>query len=477
MKKILFVSSEIHPLIKTGGLADVAGSLPIALDKLGQDVRIVLPYYGAIKLSQTPEYRCTIRVNNTDINILETPLPNSSLTIWLIDAPLLFSGEGNPYSDEFGNAWHNNAERFALFCRIAVEIAQNRAHLHWKADIVHCNDWQSGLVPALLTQEPNRPSTVFTIHNMAYQGVFSKETFYQLNLSNQLWHQNALEYHGMMSFIKGGIACADHITTVSPTYALEIQTAEFGYGLEGLLHHRHHELNGIINGIDLEQWHPEKDNRIPQNYNLHSLNKKADNKSALQQRVALPVDNSMPIIGLIGRLVDQKGIDLVIDALENILTLPVQFILLGSGDKGFEHRLKNFAHNYPDKCAVTIGYNEDFAHLIEAGADMFLMPSRFEPCGLNQLYSQCYGTLPIVRKTGGLADTIIDALPQSIADNTASGFVFEESSTGAMIETIKRALLLYDNKPIWEQLQKNAMGKDFSWENSAQKYIEVYNTL
>lgn len=477
MKKILFVSSEVHPLIKTGGLADVAGSLPIALAELDQDVRIMIPKYHALKLEADVEYRCTLRIDNRDVNILEMRLPNTDVIVWLIDCPEYFDIPGNPYTDEFGNAWANSAARFSLFCRAAVEISQNRAHLDWKADIVHCNDWQSGLVPALLTLEPNRPSTVFTIHNMVYQGLFPESTYFDLNLPGQLWHPGALEFHDLLSFIKGGIACADHITTVSPNYALEIQTAEYGYGLEGLLHHRHHELNGIINGIDTDIWNPEKDPRIAQNFTIDSLAKKAGNKAALQQHFSLPEDPAIPMIGLIGRLVDQKGIDLVIDCLDELVKYPVQFVLLGSGEKGFEHRLKNLSYLYPDKISVSIGYNEDLAHLIEAGSDMFLMPSRFEPCGLNQLYSQRYGTLPIVRKTGGLADTVVDAMPHTIADKTASGFVFEEPSVGTMLETIKRAILLYANKRTWQQLQKNAMRKDFSWQQSAQQYLDLYNTL
>ncbi|GAW84816.1 starch synthase [Bathymodiolus platifrons methanotrophic gill symbiont] len=477
MKKILFVSSEVQPLIKTGGLADVAGSLPIALAELEQDVRIIIPKYQALKLDGEVKYRCSLRINNYDINILETRLPGTDVIVWLVDCPEFFDVPGNPYTDEFGSAWANSAARFSLFCRVAVETSQNRAHLDWKADIVHCNDWQSGLVPALLTLESHRPSTVFTIHNMAYQGLFSETDYFDLNLPGQLWNPGALEFHSLLSFIKGGIACADHITTVSPNYALEIQTAEYGYGLEGLLHHRHHELNGIINGIDIDVWNPETDTRIAQNYGIDSLAKKAGNKAALQQHFSLPVEPAIPMIGLIGRLVDQKGIDLVIDCLDSLTNYPIQFVLLGSGEKGFEHRLKNLSYLYPDKVAVSIGYNEDLAHLIEAGADMFLMPSRFEPCGLNQLYSQRYGTLPIVRKTGGLADTVVDALPHNIADKTASGFVFEEASVGAMLETIKRAILLYANKRTWQQLQKNAMRKDFSWRQSAQQYLDLYNTL
>lgn len=477
MKKILFVTSEVHPLIKTGGLADVAGSLPIALSELDQDIRIIVPKYYGIKLTEEPLYRSTIRINNRDVNIFETQLPNSHVIVWLVDCPEFFSIPGNPYTDEFGNAWSNSAEKFALFCRVTVEVAQNRAYLDWKADIVHCNDWQSGLVPALLTLEPLRPSTVFTIHNMAYQGIFPQETFHALGLPGQLWQPSALEYHNKLSFIKGGISCADHITTVSPNYALEIQTADFGYGLEGLLQHRRHDLNGIINGIDLEQWNPAIDKRIAQTYTVETLAKKTLNKTAIQQKLSLPEEPSIPMIALISRLVEQKGIDLVIQCLENLVQYPLQFVLLGAGNKSYEHQLKNLSLLHPEKISVTIGYDEDFAHLIEAGADMFLMPSRFEPCGLNQMYSQRYGTLPIVRRTGGLADTVVDAMPDSIAQQTASGFVFDEASVSAMLEAIKRALFVYDNKKTWQKIQKIAMQKDFSWQQSAEQYLALYRTL
>ena len=477
MKKILFISSEVHPLIKTGGLADVAGSLPASLAELGQDIRIFMPNYGAIKYQQEVHKRSTLHVDNRTVQILETRLPGSNVIVWLLDYPDFFGDTGNPYTDNFGTAWLNSAERFTLFCRVAVEVAQNRADLNWHADIAHCNDWQSGLVPALLKLEPKRPATVFTIHNMAYQGVFPKETFQQLNLPGELWSHHDIEFYDNMSFIKGGIACADHITTVSPTYALEIQTPEFGYGLNELLHHRHNELNGIINGIDLEQWSPEVDTRIPQTYSATRLGSKLVNKKALQKHFSLPEDESIPVIGLISRLVEQKGIDLVIDCLESIVDYPMQFVLLGNGDHGFEHRLKNLSYLYPDKISITIGYDEDLAHLIEAGADMFLMPSLFEPCGLNQLYSQRYGTLPIVRHTGGLADTVVDTLPDSITAHTATGFVFHEATAGALIETVKRALLLYANTKVWRQVQKNAMKKDFSWQNSAEQYLTLYKTL
>jgi len=476
-KKILFVTSEAHPLIKTGGLADVSGSLPKALAGQGVDVRLIMPNYQAIKTTEEISYLSTVRVNNADVNILETRLPGTQVIVWLVDYPEFFAVPGNPYVDEQGNAWENSAERFALFCRIAVEVAMNRGYLDWAPDIIHCNDWQSGLVPALLSLEASRPATVFTIHNMAYQGIFSKTTKVSLNLPKQLWNPDGIEFNGMLSFIKGGLAYSDRITTVSPTYAREIQTAEFGYGLEGLLSHRNDVLTGIINGIDADQWNPKTDPNISEHYDISTLNKKQLNKTALQNKVSLPVDNKIPVFALISRLVEQKGIDLILECLPEMLTLPLQFILLGSGNKSFEQQLSLFAETYPDKIAVTIGYDEALAHLLEAGADIFLMPSRFEPCGLNQLYSQRYGTVPLVRKTGGLADTVVDTLPETLRNNTATGFVFNEATAGTLMETIKRALIVYSQALTWTQIQTSGMQKDYSWIKSAKEYMALYDQL
>lgn len=477
MKKILFVTSEAHPLIKTGGLADVSGSLPKALAELSQDVRIIMPNYQGIKMQGEVRYLCTLRVENRDVNILETRIPDSHVLVWLVDYAAYYTRPGNPYVDEHGNAWADNADRFALFCRIAVEAAMDRAYLHWKPDIVHCNDWQSGLVPAFLSLEPQRPSTVFTIHNLAYQGLFTSESIRGLNLPGQLWNAEGLEFFNMLSFIKGGIVYADKITTVSPNYALEIQTAAYGCGLEGLLRYRKDSLVGILNGIDQDVWNPAVDPSIVKHYGQKSLKDKLQNKSELQRRFGLPENNNVPLFGLIGRLVEQKGIDLIIDCLPEMLSMSLQFVLLGSGDKDFEQRLLNLAHIYPEKMAVAQGYDEPLAHLIEAGSDVFLMPSRFEPCGLNQMYSQRYGTLPIVRKTGGLADTVVDALPETIADRTATGFVFNDASSSSLLEVVKRAVTLYSDRKAWVSIQSNAMGKDFSWRQSAEQYLELYESL
>ena len=477
MKKILFVTSEVHPLIKTGGLADVSNSLPKALAETGQDVKVILPNYRALKLTRNVQLRSSFQIGGHSVQLLETQLPDSNVTVWLVDCPEYFGMAGNPYVDSAGISYQNNPERFALFCRAVIEVAMNRADLDWKADVVHCNDWQTGLVPALLSLENEFcPKTVFTIHNMAYQCLFNGLTAARLQLPAELLSPHGLEFHNKISFIKGGIAYADKITTVSPTYAQDIQTPELGYGLEGLLIYRNDDLTGIINGID-DDWNPETDRLIAQRFSVNSLHEKVINKTALQTRFNLQTDENVLVLSLISRLVEQKGIDMLLDCLPDLLNLPVQIVILGSGENSFEQGLKQFAAAYPHKMALTLGYDEALAHLIEAGADVFLMPSRFEPCGLNQMYSQRYGTLPIVRNTGGLADTVVDTLPNTLADRTATGFVFDEENAGALLETIKRALLLYGFPEAWQQVQTNAMNCDFSWKRSAAQYLELYENI
>jgi starch synthase len=478
MKKILFVTSEAHPLIKTGGLADVSGSLPKALIEMGVDVRLIMPNYQAIKTIGEIFYKSTVRVNNINAHILETRLPGTKVLVWLVDCPELFGYPGNPYVDEQGKPWVNNAERFAFFCRITVEVAMNRGYLEWTPDIIHCNDWQTGLVPALLSLEKHpRPATIFTIHNMAYQGLFSKETRVLLNLPSRLWSPNGIEFNGMLSFIKGGLAYADRITTVSPTYANEIQTADFGYGVEGLLSYRQKYLTGIVNGIDTDHWNPQADTNISACYDASTLHKKKLNKTAMQIKYNLPVDNKIPVFVLISRLVEQKGIDILLECLPEMLTLSLQFLLLGKGDKLLEQQLSQFAKNHSEKMVINLGYDEAIAHQLEAGADIFLMPSRFEPCGLNQLYSQRYGTVPIVTRTGGLADTVVDTLPETLKNKTATGFVFKAPTTGSLMEAIKRALIVYEDSKNWKQLQINGMKKDYSWNRSAKEYLALYEQL
>lgn len=475
MKKILFVSSEVYPLIKTGGLADVSGSLPQALQALGQDVRILMPAYQAVMAKAGHcELIASIHLLWGEARLLECLLPDTQVKVWLLDFPEFFDRAGGPYSAVGGEAWGDNATRFAFMAHAVVKVAMNQVDLDWQPDIVHCNDWPSGLVPALLQPYSDRPATIFTIHNLAYQGLFPFATFHALDLPIDLWSPEALEYHEQISFMKGGLVFADRINTVSPTYTREIQTVEFGCGLEGLLTHRSNYLSGILNGVDDRDWNPKNDRHLIENYQANSMNGKKINKEHLQNALGLVAQAEVPLMGCIGRLVEQKGVDLILSAMPELIKFPVQFVFLGSGDAELEARLIYWARRYPERIAVKIGYDESLAHQIEAGADLFLMPSRFEPCGLNQMYSQYYGTVPIVREVGGLADTVTDASIETLAANTATGVSFSEASSGALLEAIKRALLLYGNKEQWKQIQVAGMEQDFSWARSAEQYINLY---
>jgi starch synthase len=477
MRKILFVTSEAHPLMKTGGLGDVCGGLPQALHTLGADVRLLLPGYHdtlrrAGRLKRVAQL--TLLPLAQPVTLLEGVLPGTRVKVWLIDFPPAYDRPGNPYLNAHGHPWHDNAARFALLARVAVAIARDTAGLAWRPDVVHAHDWQAGLVPALLAVDTTRPATIFTIHNLAYQGLFSYETFLSLNLPESLWTLHALEFHGQLSYIKGGIAFADRITTVSPSYAREIQTPEYGYGLDGLLRHHAARLSGILNGIDERAWNPARDPHLVSTYSTRRLTHKAPNKAALQREFALPVDADVALLGLVSRLVHQKGVDLLLDALPSLMKLPLQLVVLGSGEAQYERVLRAQAAQYPDRLAVLAGYDEAVAHRIQAGSDLFLMPSRFEPCGLSQLYSLRYGTVPIVRRVGGLADTVVEANVANLATGTATGIVFDAASAEALTGAVQRALALYRDRHVWEQIQLTGMRQDFSWRHSADDYLRLY---
>lgn len=478
MRKILFVTSEVYPLIKTGGLADVAASLPRALLKLGQDVRILLPAYASVMQKVTTGLKqvAQLHIEGRDISIKQTRLTGSRLAVLLVDIPEFSAREGNPYCGPDGSDWFDNHKRFYLFSKVAELIALDQAGLDWQPDIVHCNDWQTGLIPALLSLHPQRPATVFTIHNLAYRGLFPYQAFAELNLPQGFWHHERLEFYGQMSFMKGGLAFADYVTTVSPSYASEIQCPEFGCGLDGLMRYRQESLVGILNGIDMEEWNPGTDPHISVNYNRRTLGNKVKNKLALQADLGLCVDERTPLLGFVGRLVDQKGVDLILAQMPLLLSTPCQLAILGSGFPHLEAALQKLAGEYPERISVTLGYNESFAHRIEASSDIFLMPSLFEPCGLNQLYSLRYGTLPVVHAVGGLRDTVFEELPDAITES-GNGFVFHQPTPEQLFEAINRALQLYQQPTLWKQLQLNAMSKDFSWDVSAQQYIGIYERL
>lgn len=486
MQRILFVTSEAYPLMKTGGLGDVAGSLPRALQGLHQEVHVIMPAYGDT-VARTGELSVAaeLMVTGARVRIRSGTLPGTHVKVWLVDHPSSFLRPGNPYVGPDQLPWHDNADRFALFARVAVEVAMDRAGLRWRPDVVHCNDWQSGLVPALLAQEPvgewpGRPATVFTIHNLAYQGLFSYSTFVALGLPASLWHFDALEFHGQLSFIKGGLVFADEISTVSPGYAREIQSPEFGFGLDGLLRYRADHLTGILNGIDEREWDPGRDPYLVQTYTGRNLvSGKRANKHALQDAFDLAVDERVPLVGMIGRLVQQKGIDQLLEALPRLMELPLQLLLLGSGEPAYESELQNWATRHPKRMAVQIGFDEALAHRIEAGADLFLMPSRFEPCGLNQMFSLRYGTLPIVRAVGGLADTVIDADETNLAAERATGIVFGGPGGGTaaqLVAAVERALALFKDKTKRRKVQRVAMHQDHSWRRSAREYLDLYQS-
>jgi starch synthase len=475
---ILFCTSEAYPLIKTGGLADVSGSLPKALHDMGNDIRLVLPAYPeAVAKAErlVPVASLSLEGASAPVEILVGRFPGSELQLYLINAPEYFDRNGNPYVGEDGNDWPDNAERFALFARAIVALALDQVGLNWKPELVHCNDWQTGLVPALLAERRDRPATLFTIHNLAYQGLFPAETFRTLGLPASLWSIDGVEFHGQLSFMKGGIAGADWITTVSPTYAGEIRTSTFGYGLEGLLEYRSDHLSGILNGMDCDVWNPATDPYIKRNYDAHTLQYKAPNKSALQRQQGLPVKPGHLLFGHIGRLVEQKGVDLILDILDDLFLQPVQLVVLGSGDSKLEARLTAAAKRYPQQLAVYIGYDEQLAHRIKAGSDCFLMPSRYEPCGLNQMYSLRYGTVPIVHRTGGLADSVVNLDRETAADYTATGFSFEQAGAAQLLAACTRATDYFRTSRIdWWKLVISGMKENFCWSESAGQYLDLY---
>ncbi|MCG6937345.1 MAG: glycogen synthase GlgA [Gammaproteobacteria bacterium] len=493
---ILFAASEAFPFIKTGGLGDVVHSLPVALGKLGDDVRLVLPAYrdvlAAVDSIKEVGYRDLPGIGVTHrVRILRAHQEELGDYLYLIDVPTLFDRPGNPYVHSDGFNWPDNAERFTVFSRAVAYLAKGVPGSHWIPDVVHCHDWQTGMVPAFISMTYPRPKTVFTIHNLAYDGHFSHDDFTSLALPPEWWSLNYVEFYGGFSMLKAGMIFSDHVTTVSPTYAREICTPEFGYRFEGVLNHLGDKLVGILNGIDLDIWNPMTDSHIFKNYGYQEktagkswVKNKLINKINLLKNTGL-ADNesenssasakSMPLLGFIGRLVEQKGVDLIMAMLPRLFeTTDVKMVILGSGHMHYETGLKALAEQYPTRLHFHIGYSEDLAHQIEAGCDMFIMPSRFEPCGLNQMYSLHYGTPPVVSFTGGLADTVTDATPMAVEDKTANGFVFYDLNADALLAAINRALELYRKPKQWQQVCETAMQQELGWEASAKKYQELY---
>lgn len=483
--RILYVTSEVFPLAKTGGLGDVSSVLPSTLRQLGVDARILMPAYAGIiaqldaqpvgpPIPTLPDLAPVQLFRGT----LPEAMPGALTPVYVIASPALYERPGGPYTDGNGHDWPDNALRFAVLSKVAALMGCGAGLDDWQPHIVHCNDWQSGLAPAYLALTPGaRARSVISIHNLAFQGNFSPELLPVLGLPWSCFHPRGVEFYGQVSFLKAGLYYADHILTVSRSYAAEIQTAEFGFGLQGLLAESHERLTGILNGIDALRWNPATDPYLTAHYGVDDVAGKRENKRLLQARLTLDPHPDWPILALVTRLTYQKGVDLILNLVEELIEQPLQLVVLGSGDKAFEAQWRAMAERYPGRIGVVIGYHEELAHLVEAGADLFLMPSRFEPCGLNQMYSMRYGTLPVVRRTGGLADSVVDITPRSLSEQTATGFVFENANREELRACLLRALLLYRDRETWRQVQSCGMRRDFSWSASAARYLELYRTL
>ncbi len=482
---VVYLSSEVLPFAKTGGLADMAGMIPKSLQKLGIKIIVLMPFYGVVRESSPPVTKTDIQLEVRVGDKLKSGcvykgyLPDSQVPIYFLENEQYYGRKGLYNYPGTTKDFEDNCERFIFFARGALEAIEK---LKVHPDIVHCNDWQAGLVPVYLkTNYAARPcfkntKTIITIHNLAYQGSFWHWDMNLTGLDWDLFNWKQLEFYGKLNFLKGGIVFSDLITTVSKTYAEEIQTPEYGAGLDNLLVERSRDLYGIINGIDYSLWNPETDKSIFANYGLKNLRGKQLCKKALQRKYKLS-ERDCPLIGMITRLTDQKGLNLIADKFQDLMKVDLQFVLLGTGDPRYHELFQRFAKMYPAKTALNLSFDEHSAHEIEAGSDIFLMPSRYEPCGLNQLYSLRYGTVPIVRSTGGLADTIIDARSESISNGRVNGFSFREYSADLLFATIIRAIDLFKDKNQWTNLMKNGMSQDWSWERSAKEYVALYKKV
>lgn len=469
---VLFVTSEAYPLAKSGGLADVSSALPEALRRQGIDVRLLLPGYpSALAMLKNPRVEGQLEplLGICDAALISGYLPNMQAPVWLVHAPSLYSRNGGLYQDEGGQDWTDNALRFAFLAHVAVRVA--RGLVGWIPDIVHANDWHAGLLPLLLSREPRaKPATVFTIHNLAYQGNFPKEMLFTLGIPESSFNPDGLEFYGQISFLKAAIRYADRLTTVSPTYAKEVLTPEFGCGLDGVLRGRANDFSGILNGIDHEIWNPATDAYLPRPYSARDIAGKRLCKADLQRACGLEENANIPVIGFVSRLVHQKMADVLAEALPSISEARAQFILVGEGDPSFEAAFRQLGSQYPGNVAIRIGYEEGCAHRLQAGADILLAPARFEPCGLTQLYALRYGTVPVARRTGGLNDTVRDAGQ----GKQGNGFTFDEPTVAGLLGAIGRALAAYQEPLSWRRLQLEGMAEDFSWNASATRYISLY---
>ncbi len=480
--KVLQVSAEIYPLLKTGGLADVAGALPAALNARGGEVRVLLPGFAAV-LADLRDVRT--------LSELVAPwgerapvrcgwLASLNLTAYVIDAPHLYCRSGGPYENDQRQPYADNHLRFALLGFAAAQLALGLDG-QWQPEIVHSHDWHAALAPAYLAFSGQRPAapvaSVYTVHNLAYQGVFAPELFPDLGLPGSAFSIDGLEFHGQVSFMKAGLFYADHVTTVSPTYALEIQTQAQGCGLDGLLRARAGLLTGILNGVDESVWNPQVDPLIPCHFDAERIGGKAQCKAALQKELGLSLQGDAPLFGVVSRLTEQKGLQLVLAALPALFARGAQLVVLGNGEKWLEDAFREAASAHPQQLAVRIGYDEHFAHRIFAATDVTLVPSRFEPCGLTQMYGLKYGSLPLVHSVGGLADTVLEHDREDLADRLANGFVFHEFTVDAFERALCRSLALYARSTDWNQIRERAMRQKLDWDRAAGEYLALYQRL
>ncbi|MBI3604017.1 MAG: glycogen synthase GlgA [Nitrospirae bacterium] len=484
---ILMVSPEAVPFAKTGGLADVAGALPRELARLGHRVCLVIPRYGtidgaALGLKEWRRLAVPTALGPISTSIEQGTLPDGLGRVLAVRHDPYFGRAG--LYQEAGRDYPDNLERFAFFSRAVLELLPIlKEESGWVPDVLHAHDWQTALSLVYLRALYAGPSprhrlrTMFTIHNIGYQGLFPATDYWKTGLGTELFTPKALEFYGSVNLLKGGLVFADFLTTVSPTYSREIQTSEFGFGLDGVLRERQDRLAGIINGIDVDLWNPTADPYVPCRYSASDLSGKKVCKAALQREMNLPVRAEVPLLGIVSRLTEQKGLDLVADMLPELATLDLQVVLLGNGDPSAEARFRAIHAQFHRRIGLSIGFDEGLAHRIEAGADMFLMPSRYEPCGLSQLYSLRYGTVPIVRRTGGLADTVVPYSPQAIREGRATGFLFGEATKDVLLTTVLLALRVYAEGEEWKALIQAGMGTDVSWAKSARAYVELYRKI
>ena len=475
--KLLFVASECAPFVKTGGLADVIGAVPKSLASTGASARVLLPLYPALK--DVAEAGDVVWESDALQGAAARLLAVTAqgIDLLLLDAPHLFDRSGNIYLDADGNDWHDNALRFGALSQVAAEIAVKGVQ-GWVPDVVHAHDWQAGLVPAYLRQtEGPTPPCILTIHNIAFQGVFERGLMAPLGLNDELFSMDGLEYYGNISFLKAGVAYADKVTTVSPTYAREIMEPEFGMGLEGLLFSRKNDVTGILNGIDLDVWNPQTDPDLVAGFSAKAPKGKSKNRTEVLKRFGLTEPDNAPLFCVVSRLTTQKGVDVLLEAIPHLAARGARLAVLGSGDKGLEAGYVAAAHKHPGAVGVVIGYDEALSHLMQGGSDAILIPSRFEPCGLTQLYGLRYGTIPVVARTGGLADTVIDANEAAMAAGCATGVQFTPVTASSLTHAIDRTCDLFEDRKAWAGMMRRAMQHPVGWDVSCEAYMAVYRSV